>query len=231
MFDALSSPIRREILWRVWDEELAASTIAEAFAVSAPTISQHLALLREAGLLAMRADGTFRRYRAVKDAMPALDELLAGARSGWRFEGPDGGVAGIAARNTIAVVAAVEAACRPLEAFHAFTDPVRFGAWLGGPVSLTDACISIPVDSGLVLQGRCSRLAPPSLIEVCWDVQAEAVPLPGPSERALLTFFPVPAGTHVEVVQLVRNAAQAKFMATAWESLLGRFRAYFDVNV
>ena len=47
---ALTSPVRREILGLIWDRELSAGEIADAFPVTKPTISQHLAVLREAGL-------------------------------------------------------------------------------------------------------------------------------------------------------------------------------------
>ena len=55
---ALASPVRREILWRIWDDELPAGAIAAAFEVSAPTISEHLAVLRDAELVTMTVDGT-----------------------------------------------------------------------------------------------------------------------------------------------------------------------------
>src|SRR3954454_3275766 len=74
--DALRPPIRREILWMVWEEERAAGDIAAAFEVSSPTISGHLAVLRRADLLTMRADGNFRRYRTNRTAVAALIPLL-----------------------------------------------------------------------------------------------------------------------------------------------------------
>ena len=61
---ALTSPVRREILGLIWDRELSAGEIAAAFPVTKPTISQHLAVLREAGLAESTAVGTSRRYRA-----------------------------------------------------------------------------------------------------------------------------------------------------------------------
>ena len=45
---ALGSPVRREILASIWDRELRAGEIAAAFDVTAPTISQHLGVLRDA---------------------------------------------------------------------------------------------------------------------------------------------------------------------------------------
>ena len=61
---ALADPRRREILSIVRDRELPAGEIADRFDVSRPAISQHLAVLRQAGLLTERRDGTRRLYRA-----------------------------------------------------------------------------------------------------------------------------------------------------------------------
>jgi DNA-binding transcriptional ArsR family regulator len=61
---ALADPRRREILSMVRDRELPAGEIAARFAVSRPAISQHLAVLRAAGLVSERRDGTRRLYRA-----------------------------------------------------------------------------------------------------------------------------------------------------------------------
>ena len=66
---ALSAPTRREILGLVWDRELPAGDIAAAFALSAATISEHLGVLREAGLVEMTRVGTSRRYRARPSAL------------------------------------------------------------------------------------------------------------------------------------------------------------------
>ena len=61
---ALAEPRRREILSLVQDRELAAGEIAGRFDVTRPAISQHLAVLREAGLITERRAGTRRLYRA-----------------------------------------------------------------------------------------------------------------------------------------------------------------------
>jgi DNA-binding transcriptional ArsR family regulator len=76
---ALSSPVRREILALIWERELPAGEIAAAFAVTPPTVSQHLAVLREAGLVTMTAQANFRRYRARQDALRNLHGALAGS--------------------------------------------------------------------------------------------------------------------------------------------------------
>src|SRR3954468_22092885 len=79
IISALSSPVRREILGLIWDRELPAGAIAAAFAVTKPTISQHLAVLRDAGLVTMTAAGTSRRYRARRGALAGLHGALEGA--------------------------------------------------------------------------------------------------------------------------------------------------------
>jgi DNA-binding transcriptional ArsR family regulator len=61
---AIAEPRRRAILALVRDRELAAGEIASRFEVSRPAISQHLAVLREAGLVTERRAGTRRLYRA-----------------------------------------------------------------------------------------------------------------------------------------------------------------------
>lgn len=55
---------RRTMLRLVWDEERPASELADAAGLSRSAASQHLRLLREAGLVQVRVDATRRLYRA-----------------------------------------------------------------------------------------------------------------------------------------------------------------------
>jgi DNA-binding transcriptional ArsR family regulator len=73
---ALSSPVRREILRMVWNEEMAAGEIAKAFDVSWPAISQNIRVLKEAGLVKERRSGTSRLYRADRAALRPLETYL-----------------------------------------------------------------------------------------------------------------------------------------------------------
>jgi DNA-binding transcriptional ArsR family regulator len=61
---ALADPRRRAILALVRDRELPAGEIAARFDVTRPAVSQHLGVLRAAGLLTERRAGTRRLYRA-----------------------------------------------------------------------------------------------------------------------------------------------------------------------
>ena len=73
---ALAEPRRRAILRLVAHDELAAGEIAAAFDVTRPAISQHLTVLKAAGLVTERRDGTRRLYRARPEGLAELRELL-----------------------------------------------------------------------------------------------------------------------------------------------------------
>jgi DNA-binding transcriptional ArsR family regulator len=73
---ALAEPNRRAILQLVATNEMAAGEIASHFAVTRPAISQHLAVLREAGLLSERRAGTRRLYAARPEGLAELRAFL-----------------------------------------------------------------------------------------------------------------------------------------------------------
>lgn len=73
---ALAEERRREILSLLGDGEMSAGEIAGRFDVSRPAISQHLAVLREAGLLGERRVGTRRLYRVRPEGMAGLRDFL-----------------------------------------------------------------------------------------------------------------------------------------------------------
>lgn len=74
---AIVEPRRREILRLIRDEELPAGQIASHFEVSRPAISQHLRVLKSAGLVSERRAGTRRYYRARPEGLAELREYLA----------------------------------------------------------------------------------------------------------------------------------------------------------
>ena len=73
---ALAEPHRRAILRLVARDELAAGEIAAAFEVTRTAVSQHLTILKNAGLLAERRDGTRRLYRARPEGLAGLRQFL-----------------------------------------------------------------------------------------------------------------------------------------------------------
>ena len=73
---AIAEPRRRAILRLVADDELPAGEIAAAFDVSRTAVSQHLTVLKNAGLLTERRDGTRRLYRARPEGLDGLRMFL-----------------------------------------------------------------------------------------------------------------------------------------------------------
>ena len=78
VIQAISEPNRREILRLVRDRELAAGEIAARFDVTRTAISQHLTVLKNAGLVSERREGTRRLYRARPEALAELRSFLDG---------------------------------------------------------------------------------------------------------------------------------------------------------
>ena len=80
---ALAEPRRRVILRLVAHDEMSAGEIGAAFEISRTAVSQHLTVLKNAGLLTERRDGTRRLYRARPEGLAGLreflDEMWAGA--------------------------------------------------------------------------------------------------------------------------------------------------------
>jgi hypothetical protein len=112
-----------------------AGTIAAAFAVTKPTISQHLAVLREAGLVSITQVGTSRRYRARQEVLLGLHAAL-GDSSKWTSadDTPERALSDACTKPL--VVATTEVDTDQTLTFAAFTDPVVYSRWLGAPVTI-----------------------------------------------------------------------------------------------
>lgn len=78
----IAEPRRREILELVWDDEMSAGDIAGRFAVTFGAVSQHLSVLRRAGLVGVRQEGNRRFYRADKEGLGPLRQVLEEMWSG-----------------------------------------------------------------------------------------------------------------------------------------------------
>ncbi len=73
---AVAEPRRRRMLQLVWDSELSAGEIADEFDITFGAVSQHLAVLRDMGLVSVRQDGNHRYYRTRKENLGPLRQVL-----------------------------------------------------------------------------------------------------------------------------------------------------------
>jgi DNA-binding transcriptional ArsR family regulator len=82
-FEAIAEPNRRRLLELLRSGEWAAGDLVKATGLSQPGASKHLRLLREAGLVSVRADGQKRLYRLEAGELAALDSWLQQFREFW----------------------------------------------------------------------------------------------------------------------------------------------------
>jgi DNA-binding transcriptional ArsR family regulator len=82
-FEAVAEPNRRRILDLLREGERAAGELVDALAISQPGVSKHLRLLRESGLVSVRADGQRRLYRLQPEKLAEVDAWLAPYRRAW----------------------------------------------------------------------------------------------------------------------------------------------------
>jgi DNA-binding transcriptional ArsR family regulator len=90
-FDALGDPVRRRIMELLGEGERPAGAVAEALGtgrggISQPAVSQHLKVLREAGLVRVRAEGTRRIYAVDAEGLASVQSWLERFADG--FAGP-----------------------------------------------------------------------------------------------------------------------------------------------
>ncbi|MFO0582569.1 MAG: metalloregulator ArsR/SmtB family transcription factor [Anaeromyxobacter sp.] len=76
MLDALGDPTRRAVFERLAGGPLAVGALAAGLPVSRPAVSQHLRVLKDAGLVIDRAEGTRRLYQANPAGLEALRAYL-----------------------------------------------------------------------------------------------------------------------------------------------------------
>ena len=74
--DALGDPTRRKIFERLRSQTLSVGEIAAELPISRPPVSQHLRVLKEAGLVTERRNGTRRLYRLDPDAIGELRDYF-----------------------------------------------------------------------------------------------------------------------------------------------------------
>ncbi|MBX3104567.1 MAG: winged helix-turn-helix transcriptional regulator [Microbacteriaceae bacterium] len=80
IFDVIADPTRRDILQRLFSTgkttELSVTELVDALELSQPTVSKHLKVLRDAGLVSVREDGQHRFYRLETEPLEELEDWL-----------------------------------------------------------------------------------------------------------------------------------------------------------
>jgi DNA-binding transcriptional ArsR family regulator len=82
-FEVLAEPSRRQILSLLLDGERPVGELVEALPLSQPSVSKHLRVLRDAGLVSVRGEAQQRLYRLEAEPLVELDAWLAPFRAAW----------------------------------------------------------------------------------------------------------------------------------------------------
>jgi len=83
-FNAIAEPRRRHILEFIADEERSVSEIAAALELNQPSVSKHLQVLNEVGLVSARRDGRRTMYRTNAQALRTVHEWSSMFEQYWR---------------------------------------------------------------------------------------------------------------------------------------------------
>lgn len=84
VFHAIADPTRRSLLAMVADGERPVNALAQSFQMTRPAISQHLRVLREAGLVTERKVGRERRYRLRAEPLREVRDWIRQYESFWQ---------------------------------------------------------------------------------------------------------------------------------------------------
>ena len=227
IFEALSSPIRREVLWLTWNDELTVGQIADHFDVSAPTLSSHLATLPrcraggDAGrrqLSSLRHETTRPLKRSSRfspsrtDGGPKPTPCLnaSSPRCGGRSSSPSPSTSSSTRRA------------------HSTPSSIPSGTAPRGSAcpSASMAGTSRRRSNGAPRSAATTTSSPSrTSVAMTWDFDDEAVPVPGRQLIGYLRVHPNGRGSRIEVHQHAANDLQASFLTTAWSTVLGRFAA------
>lgn len=83
-FVAIADPTRRSIVMSLASGERAFGELADQFEMSRPAVSQHLKVLRDAGIVTVRPDAQRRIYSLSSGGLDELDDWLQTVREFWK---------------------------------------------------------------------------------------------------------------------------------------------------
>ncbi len=82
-FEVVAEPHRRRILELLRNSDRPVGDLVDELALSQPSVSKHLRVLRDAGLVDVRHDAQRRVYRLVPEPLVEIDEWLTPFREAW----------------------------------------------------------------------------------------------------------------------------------------------------
>lgn len=227
----LAHPTRREILWHVWNRALPVGDITRRFDVSGPTISEHLKVLREAGLVERTIDGTTHRYSANVRRIEELGSYVV-AFGPAQSETTVSATADAARPKPVTVrtwrtVIEFDLPASPAEVYRYWTQADAMRRWLFDDVDvdpLPGGTFRFRGDGGEEIRGRFKHLSPGAFVSFTWAFTVDEVPLPPGHHEVTVWLRPTDDGTatSAEIVQSSPDADDAVPHEALWQEMLGR---------
>jgi uncharacterized protein YndB with AHSA1/START domain/biotin operon repressor len=193
---ALAAPHRRRILRLVRDRELPAGSISERFHITRPAVSQHLSVLKQAGLVVERRDGTRRLYRTRPQSLMGLRAFLEDLQS----PRPAGLERGPASSERISVERELVVAAKPEAVWELLVSPEAATRWMGRDASFdlhVGGGYRVEVLPGLVAAGEFLEIEQPSRLVHTWGWELEGE-------------GPVPPGSTVVAYELLDGREETR---------------------
>jgi uncharacterized protein YndB with AHSA1/START domain/DNA-binding transcriptional ArsR family regulator len=229
---AIAELRRRQILALIRGRELSAGEIAMHFEVSGPAVSQHLTVLKEAGLVSERREGTRRFYRARPEGLAELRSYL---ESFWdtrlqalkreaeheERERVDVCAEGICVARETVIDASPETVWRFL------VDPEKAVRWMGLAASLDPqpgGDYRVEVIPGSVARGEFVEVDPPHRLVFTWGWEpGSGSTLPQGSTTVELELIPDGQGTLLRLTHRgLPDSESAESHTRGWDHYLAR---------
>lgn len=201
---AIAEPNRRRILELVADDELTAGDISEHFDVTRPAISQHLTVLKQAGLIGERRQGTRRLYRVRPQGFAEAKLFLEAMWDDrlWRLSRAatqplTEKEAGIVT-ETVAVHREMFIAATPEVIWELLSDAEQATRWMGQSATFDlspGGSYQIEVVPGQVAVGEYIHIDPPHQLAFTWGWEGDASVVPTGSTIVMFDLIPTETGT------------------------------------
>ena len=222
-FQALAEPRRRDILRLVRDRPRSVNEIAEQFDVSQQAISQHLKVLKDAGLVAVRPDGQRRLYMVRPEGLAALQDFLA---EFWP-PAPAAPQAGGGVRRWPLSRSPPPCISTPHPSGCMSTSPDRRPSspgWATTPCSKPSLAAGSTVDiKGAPVRGRFLHLDPPHLLLISWGY-AGSDRLPPGASTVEIRLTADRGGTRVELQHRDLPPAERPGHISGWTHYIARLQ-------
>lgn len=224
---ALADPTRRAVLDRLRAGPLPVGRIADGMSVSRPAVSQHLKVLRDAGLVSKTSEGTRNHYALVTGGAASLSSWLGALRS-------------VSAVNAVVAGATREMMTRltPSEAWTLFCDDLAIW-WPVARVSLSaqsdgalpQVVVMNPVDGGTLREvlfdgsegvwANVTYAERPARLDLDWRLGTSS------GSAVSVRFEGDPKGTRVTL----NHDAEGPEMTALWDAVMERFAAAANASL